>query len=304
MAAQFTDILGRRDLADQCSFVGEYELMDLIHDPDLPPKEIVSSWPNPVLCFCTNPVSLMPVRCMAQRIWGEGNYLLLDWDAAAESAPDLTYWPYFFLEQRRSVRRVMTPRRYRVSMLSGQAREHRLALWSAVRDLISQQDIVVINSFGLANLDLDIRDLPRVPWSNHSHGIDHDQDRDTVNDTTSIAHPAYRACVNITAETRITPAEIFVTEKTWKALQAGCLCWHWPGSGHAKYLAQLGFHTWFDQQDLINSARQLFARDDLWQLYHDNLDFVQEDIDLFWSDHLVHRVTQPAITALESWLDR
>lgn len=298
------------DPATRFDFVGEHEILPLLHDPGNSEHlaRLLRSRKNPVLCLCTNAVPVSSLVKIAQDIWGEGGFFTLDWDAGSPATADRAAWPFFLIEQRHMSRKDTLSRCYRISMLCGRARAHRLDLWLAVRDLIVPQDMVVMNSFGLAHLAYDLPPACDLPWSNHPGHIDYVNRQHLVNvdDTAGTVHPAFRACVNITAESSGSDPGIFITEKTWKSLQSGCMTWHWPGSGIGRYLGDLGFVNWFDNHDRAPElcARDLFSRSDIWQLYHDNRDLVQQDIELFWSQDLLQHMARPALRSLESWLSR
>ena len=225
---------------------------------------------------------------------------MLVWDVDCALA-DAIYWPYFFLCQRLQTRSIWQDRAHRISMLSGIPRPHRIQLWREIQSCIRPQDVVLINRFSYWSQDTDLgRDLP---WSNHPELIETDQERSlSAMSTVSIDHPAYRACVNLPLETLLWTDQVFVTEKTWKSLVAGCLPWH----GCAKiprYLQQLGFKDWFGEtQSNALSAGDLFGRDDLWDFYHDHLNEIQAAQERFWSDQLVIQQTQAAMARLENWV--
>jgi hypothetical protein len=290
-------ILGRRDLVQALLIIPEHVMID---------AEISGSWDHlrhldrPILNLSTNPIDIAGVRSRAQQIWGPDGYLMLGWDAHS-TAPDLVYWPYFFLTQRLQIRQVWQPRCYRISMLSGIPRPHRIQLWRLIRSHVRPQDMVVVNRFSHWSQDPDLsRDLP---WSNHPAMIESDQERSlTATPTTSIDHPAYLACVNLPVETVWNQDLVFITEKTWKALMSGLMPWH-GYQPMAQYLLQLGFADWFGETGTAAVAvRDLFDREDLWEFYHDHASQVQAAQDRFWSDQLVIQQTQTAIHRLENWV--
>ena len=184
-------------------------------------------------------------------------------------------------------------------MLSGVPRPHRIHLWRSIQSRVRSTDIVVINRFAHWHVD---RDLSQgLPWSNHPELIEPDQERAlTQTPTTSIRHPAYRACVNLPLET--VWHRRFMTEKTWKAVVAGCLPWH-GHAGLASWFRDLGFRDWFGETSGSGTtAQDLFDRDDLWDFYHDNLAAVYQAQDHFWSQDLLIQQTESAVDRLENWL--
>lgn len=296
---QLIKILGRGDLAEACNFVSEHALLTL-QQPNAQPDFVqrLREIEKPVLNLSTNPIDVTTMRDFANEIWGPGGFLILGW-AAGQSDHDLVYWPYFLLEQRQEPRRSWLRRQYRISMLSGIPRPHRLEIWQQAKQHIRHDDIVVINRFGNGYRDLDL--VQHLPWSNHPDWIPQDQQCSAVENTASIDHPAYLACVNITAETLPDTHTLFITEKTWKAIAAGCIPWH-GHQGRAAYLGDLGFSDHFDQRQTSPDVASLFCRPDIMEVYHARRQEIAQDIDRFWSDHLVNTVTEQAIAGLENWI--
>ena len=290
---------GRADLARTVTIIQEHDFLD--PDVFLQAKDSLQHVRHPVLWACTNPMDIDAVMVRCEEVWGSGGFFVLDWDAAQRSTADRAYWPCFLIEQRLNARQPPRSRQHRISMLSGRPRSHRLDLWCHIRDLVRAEDVVVINAFGLDHCCFDHPALADLPWSNHPDFLGESQDRPLCTNTTAIDHPAFRACVNITAETLGPGPEVFITEKTWKALAAGCMLWHWGCDGAAHYLADLGFRDWFSQ---TTSARDLFERNDVWDFYHANQHEVMQQLDLFWSSHLLRSLTQPALQRLDLWLAR
>ncbi len=292
-----TQILHRPDLALGCFVVPEHCIMQAMQSGDLGDLPLIS---GPVLNVSTNPINTPHIREFAQEIWGLDGYLMLGWDASQRAA-DLVYWPYFFLEQRRQPRRPWQPRKHRISMLSGVPRPHRIHLWQQIRDHVTAADMVVVNRFASWLVDSDLSE--QLPWSNHPELIEPDQNRAlTSAPTTSMDHPAYLACVNVTAETVPDPDQIFVTEKTWKAIAAGCMPWH----GHAAragYLAEMGFEDWFQesQPDPLHIS-DLLCRDNIERYYHDHLEAVMAAENRFWSHNQALQQTQEAQMRLQNWI--
>lgn len=295
--------LGRQDLIHRITLIEEHNFLDPERFREAVPR--LKQIPNPVLWTCTNPLDVDAVVARAEQVWGPDGFFVMHWDAASSLRFNSTPWPCFLIEQRLNQRLPTESRQHRISMLSGRVRQHRIDFWCNVRDLIRHDDVVVINQFGLNRCGFDHPALADLPWSNRSDYIDEDQTRPVCTNTASIQHPAFRACVNITAETLGSEPGVFITEKTWKALAAGCMTWHFGCSGAAKYLADLGFHDWFGQAgEHEPSARALFARDDIYDFYQTNLDGVERDTEFFWSQELLRSVTDTALARLESWLDR
>jgi len=290
--------LGRHDLAQQITLIEEHDFLDSSRFQEAIPR--LQHVKNPVLWTCTNPLNVDAVMARAEQIWGADNFFIMHWDAASQPRFNVTHWPCFLIEQRLNKRLPVEPRQHRISMLSGRVRQHRIDFWCNIRHLIRDDDVVVINKFGLDRCGFDHPALIDLPWSNSQHFIDEDQSRPVCTNTASIQHPAFRACVNITAETLGADPGLFVTEKTWKALAAGCMTWHFGCGGAAGYLKQMGFCDWFAQ----TSAQELFSRDDIYDYHRENIMRIDQDVELFWSQDLLRSTTDRALAALEIWLDR
>lgn len=297
------ELIGRRDLASYATFLEERWIIDGNHGQE----STLSQISNPILCLCSNPVDIDAAVSRARKIWAPDDFFVLTWDANAADQTQTAYWPYFFLEQRRQLRSAWRPRQHRISMLSGQVRPHRVRAWLSVRDLIRTDDVVVINSFGLEHVDLD--DLAHLaaalPWANIPVFLDQAQYLCAAINTAGLEHPAFAACVNVTGESLGSDSGLFVTEKTWKSLAAGCLPLHTGCAGMAEYLQTLGFQNWFGNIGTdYQAVRDVFMRDDIWDFYHANQSRVQQDLQRFWSTDLVSALTDATLTKLEYWLSR
>jgi hypothetical protein len=299
-------LVGSGDLAKEICFLDEHHWTPTLAGQCEPPGPVdqLRAVSRPVLCACTNVWDIDAVRRWAQEIWGVQGYFLLHWDAGSVPDSNQGHWPYFYLEQRRALRPVLMPRRHRVSMLSGQVRRHRLDVWLAAKPWVQARDVVVINRFGADYSDVDPELLCQLPWSHPGGQVYPDQTVAAVHDTTAINHPAYLACANVTGESLGPGSGVFVTEKTWKAIQAGCQPLHTGCSGMTQYLTALGFHAWFPYTGSdAQRAMALFQASDLEQHWQRSRSQIQQDIDLFWSDDLVHGLTRPTVRALEKWLE-
>lgn len=295
--------LERQDLAHRITLVEEHDFLDPGRFQEALPR--LKQLRNPVLWACTNPLDIDAVVSRAEQVWAPGEFFVMHWDAASLPQFNSTPWPCFLINQRLNQRQPTEPRQHRIGMLSGRVRRHRIDFWCGIRDLVRDDDVVVINQFGLNQCGVDHPALIDLPWSNCQDYIDEDQSRSACTNTVSIQHPAFRACVNITAETLGYKSGVFITEKTWKAMAAGCMTWHFGCRDAAEYLASLGFRDWFGQAGKHQpSSRELFARNDIYDFYHTNLFDIERDLEFFWSQDLLRSITNDALARLESWLDR
>jgi hypothetical protein len=300
-----------QDLVERCTFIGENEFLPSIDSAELGQliTDLTSPGTQPVLCLDTNPHDVDSVVSKVAQHLGRKKFFVLQWDADRASSEFEAYWPSCFLDQRMMPRRPVAARQYRISMLSGWLRPHRLKAFVAVQNLIHSNDVVVINRIGA-----DVVSLPsnlaalvsQLPWSNRNIDFDQDQNGPAAHDH-GLKHAAYRACVNVTNETLGPKAGVLVSEKTWKALRAGCMLFHYGCVGIDRYLHKLGFSSWhtqsLDWHQQLQDLGTLFARQDLSDEWHQHYHKLQQDIDFFYSDHLLEIMTNDAVYRLQSWLD-
>jgi len=278
----------------------------------------------PVLCFDSNPIQIEQYISNLSQFYDINNVFVLVWDAdPAKVLPaNYAYWPAFLLNQRIENTTIfkIRPRQYRISFLSGLVRYHRLKLWITIKCLTTPRDVVVVNAICPSNFQTTIlpgsetdaeivkQQLNLLPWSNRNEYIDQDQKGWSTNNSGLINHPAYLACVNITGESWYHGQNIFVTEKTWKAYRAGCLVVNYGAERMSEYLKQLGFAIW-EQYDTVGNIQQrlslideLFRRDDIEELHHQNLNMIQHNLNLFHSKKLVQSLCSPAVEKLKNWV--
>jgi hypothetical protein len=252
------------------------------------------------------------------------NVFVLIWNAdPVKVLPfNYAYWPTFLLNQRIENPKVLEiqPRQHRISFLSGMMRYHRLRLWLEVHCLARPEDVVVVNAIGSLNFNTTIlsgyesdaeivkQQFNLLPWANKQEYIDQDQAGWSINNNGSTEHPAYLSCINITGESWYHSQNIFVTEKTWKAYRAGCLVVNYGAENITKYLKQLGFAIWeeYDTTDnmqlRLTLINELFRRGDIEELYRQNFDMIQHNLNLFQNDALAHSICRPAVEKLKNWV--
>lgn len=310
MVQQLTQV-PNQDLADRCTFIGENEFLPLIDSANLRSviADLTRPGTQPVLCLDTNPHDVDSIKSRVAKYLGLENFFVLQWNANKASSVLEAYWPSCFLDQRLMPRRSLEHRQHRISMLSGWLRPHRLKAFVAVQNLIDSRDVVVINRIGadVVSMPRDLESLlPQLPWTNRNIDFDQDQNGPAAHDH-DLHHAAYRACVNVTNETLGPVSGLLVSEKTWKALRAGCMLFHYGCVGIDRYLGQLGFCSWhtqspdWDQQ--LQDLGNLFARQDLHDEWRHNHHRLQQDIELFYSDHLLAIMTNDSVRRIQSWLD-
>ena len=315
-ASKILASMSRPDLAQHTTWLHENEFMSVCLDSQGSRDRLrrhvldqVVPGTRPVLCMDGNPFDIDRVMARINVSFDPPEVFVLHWDATRPPSRNTAYWPIFFLDQRLSRLPPTQTRQSRISMLSGRMRSHRLRAFQSVRPYIQPTDVIVVNRIGAGfpPLDPDVADLENeLPFATQLEYIDHDQDSIGTHDHNIIAHPAYRACVNVTAETLGPTAGIFVTEKTWKAIRAECLPYHFGCLGIPQYLEDLGFLPWMSQgrtwQDQLQDLVLLFQRRDLPEVWHESRNITQHNLALFQSRELHDILTQPALRQIDTWL--
>ena len=278
----------------------------------------------PVLCFESNPVIFEQYMSGLSQFYDTSNVFVFVWDADPVKVlpTNYAYWPTFLLNQRieNPVIYKIQPRRHRISFLSGLMRYHRLKVWTEVHCLTRPEDVVVVNAICPSNFTTTIlsgfeadaeiikQQFNLLPWTNRKEYIDQDQTGWSINQNGAIDHPAYLSCINITGESWYHNQNIFVTEKTWKAYRAGCLVVNYGAERMSSYLRELGFEIW-DQYDTggnmqqsLDLIKELFQRDDIEELYRQNSDIIQHNLNLFHNNALARLLSRSAIEKLKNWV--
>jgi hypothetical protein len=113
--------------------------------------------------------------------------------------------------------------------------------------------------------------------------------------------------VNINGETSETD-QVLLSEKTWKAYRSGCLVVNYGPEQATQTLKDLGFEIWdeFDQvgsyDHKANLIIKLMERDDISDLYQQNLDMVKHNVSWFYNPTAIRQVTEMAVLKLENLL--
>lgn len=196
------------------------------------------------------------------------------------------------------------PKSKRIGFLSGVPRQHRINLFRKIKPLISDQDVVVINTFSSSIVNTDAEWLVDLPWTNNSEYFDTPQTASEARDQAHNHHIAYRACVNITGETLGTGNMVLPSEKTWKAYKSGCLVVNYGTQQMPDWLRSVGIEIWqdFDQsqpyQQKIALIQQLFQQQDLFEIYQKNKSMVDYNKNLVMSKPFVSKLASMAINKL------
>jgi hypothetical protein len=268
----------------------------------------------PVICLDSNPFENLNQLAATLENSTSIPFFILGCDSCpgAYHHPNVDLWPFWLLQQQteKNYQSRVNPQ-YRISFLSGVPKNHRLKLFDKIRRCITDQDIVIINRLSfdtVMNPDL-VSILNILPWTNHKHLLDIPLGDTFIKDFSSNCHPAYSACVNITAESVSYRLENnhnydslhFITEKTWKAYRSGCLVINYGIDSLPSTLAHYGFRIWNDY-DICGSIDQkiqhiveLFQRSDVFNMYQAHSADIAFNQQLVNSRQLVEKMTTPTV---------
>lgn len=274
----------------------------------------------PVLGLDTNPWNTPKFLEELDRHIDTDKYFVLLPDYRGCSRVNAGHWPFFLLMQQLEKNyQLNQPKTRRISFLSGVLRFYRFYLFEQIRPYITDQDVVVINKFSSNHfvntipremrVKIDIEKiLNKLPWANDQTLFDNPPDSNSAVMAHSNNHPAFSACVNITGETGIGESIPFISEKTWKAYRSGCLVVNYGFETLPDYLLSLGIQIWseFDRcesiESKINTIVELFQRDDIEQLYAENLNLVKHNQDLITDINFAKKLAAPALHKIQSML--
>lgn len=321
---QLFEYLGYNKISDQLVFV---------HESTINPNETDVVTAANILNQYRKETNRLPVLSLDSNLWDTQNFLheldkhidhnqyfVLLSDYNDHSRTNAGHWPFFLLAQQLETNhQVNRPKNRRISFLSGTMRFYRYELFSRIQSHIRHNDVVVINKFSPNHF---INTIPRgmgsqinvdevlkkLPWANDQTFLDTPQDNNCAASTQSNDHPAFSACVNITGESGVGEKLPFISEKTWKAYRSGCLVINYGPEDLPNYLSSLGVQTWkdFDRSESveskINTIVELFQRDDIEQLYADNLEIVKHNQNLIVDINFAKKITDPILAKIDSLL--
>jgi hypothetical protein len=213
------------------------------------------------------------------------------------------------------------PRQHRISMLSGSMRYHRLLLYRAVKPEIKSNDVVVINRIGdfARSVPYDCLTPTEIhqweqelPYASREEFFDYPvkgpvTSWNCVPNCGENTHTAFSAMVNITNET-VDNSQCLLSEKTWKAYKSGCLVVNYGVTGACDFLKHQGFWIWdeYDTSDHYSQRTkkltELFARDDIAQVYSQYQDNIAHNQQLVTSIDFAKKLAQPAVQKLNNML--
>lgn len=325
------DHLGLSQIGDRLVFLRDHQVrLNLGPDRarDLIQQARQATGRLPVLCLDGNPCAVLQQASALAQVCDPAEYFIFTGDLRPEfsTLPNLAGWPsWMIIQQLDDDRCRFRAREYRVSMMSGSMRYHRILLWRSVRDVIQPQDVVVINRMGdfaasVPGGALTAEEISQweqeLPWANDLMHVDHP---DWHAGTTwnlppnqgNNWHAAFAACVNVTNETGpVNDSEdlCFLSEKTWKALRSHCLVVNYGAPGARDFLRSQGIGIWdLDTDDhaylsKISHIRGIFQRDDIWDQYQANRDMTNHNRDLVMSKKFALKLAAQALQKLEAWI--
>lgn len=324
--------LGMESVAQNLVFITDSDLA--LHQGAEQARDIILSARRntgrlPVLCLDLNPCDSSRYMALLDTVIDSREYFVLDPDIRSDRSPrpNQAPWPsWLIMQQIADSGQEPVPREYRISMLSGSMRYHRLCLWRAVRDLIRPDDVVVMNRMGdfAASLPWNLEDRDNVeqwqqdlPWTNDQRHADHPEWGPNTSwqlppDQGGIQHAAFRACVNITNETgppwQGPDDQCLLSEKTWKAYRSGCLVVNYGAPGAAEFLASQGLEIWQpwdsggSQEDYRHRLCELWQQDDIWQQWHLQAGARRHNRDLVLSRDWALGLTQDFLLKIQEWI--
>lgn len=321
------EYVGQKNLADRLVFLHE-SWLNFDDEYQLLADQIKSAADKskrfPVLCLSSNYHHCDLVKQALDQQLGNENYFVLTSDPQHNTDKNTAVWPQFLITMHQFPNfQINQSKNYRISYLSGGVKIHRLQLWEAIKDHVTDQDIVIVNKFSVENFEntfdhtkISLQQarqwleqwLKDLPWSNCQDLIDNlDQTISHSANSWDNDHLAYNACVNITSET-LTDNRVLITEKTWKAYRSGCLVVNYGPTQIPKYLEQMGFAVWKEYDacvpytDKIECIKELFNRNDIFDLYHSLGEMTQHNQQLVSNMNFIKSQTLDAVEKLQALL--
>jgi hypothetical protein len=282
----------------------------------------------PVLCLDANPCDVRRHIHSINQHCDPSEYFVFSPDIRPDRSPEvnLAAWPSWLIMQQLGIDAHRDrPRQHRISMLSGSMRYHRLLLYRSVRDVIQDQDVVVINRMGDFPVSVPAGTLSteeiwqwedELPWTNRAEFVDHPEWGNCTSwqlppDQGGNNHAAFAACVNITNETGPVNGDAhlcLLSEKTWKAYRSRCLVVNYGAPGARDFLSSVGLGIWsLDTQDhdypaKIPDIRKIFQRDDIWDQYRIHHDMVDHNRDLVMSRDFALKLAQQFLEKIQAFI--
>ena len=315
------EYLGQKALADRLVFFYDGHLL-LNRGPEPAVKiireAVAETGRFPVLCLDGNPHPFAQYYSELLQHLDPDSFFCFHPDIRPEvsTRPNVAPWPSWpYVQRLLKNEQQDRPKTRRISWLSGSSRYHRIKLLNDIRPYITDQDVVVVNKIGDFFNSIPYGELKPsqarqwwydLPYANKKEFYDYTGAGNTPPEGQHLnSHPAFEACVNITGETCDTD-QVLLSEKTWKAYRSGCLVINFGPPGTTDALRNLGFAIWDDydktgtHEHKTQLIIELMKRDDVEQLYQQNLPMVQHNLALYNSDAFLKNFAQMAIEKLEN----
>lgn len=263
----------------------------------------------PVLTLDSNPYDVDAYCLKLDQYLDRSEYFVFHSDIRPEQSiqSNQAPWPSWLLFQHHTEDHQTFNKQYRISFLSGVPRQHRIALFQAIKPFVQNNDVVVVNRFQAESVGSQLC-LDQLPWASNESYIDTPQTEPTAHNQTSNSHPAYNACVNITGETLGHGKQVLPSEKTWKAYRSGCLVINYGVVDMVSTLRNFGLWIWedydadVDSTSKIQTCIELFQRDDIADIYHTHLDMIRYNKELVMSQHFCLKLADTAKQKLSAMI--
>jgi hypothetical protein len=315
--------LGLTSLSDRIVFIDDAVLR--LHTGPSQAVEIINEAVKktgrfPVLCLDGNPHPVEQYHDELCQFFDPADFFIFHADIRKEVSvqSNVAPWPsWLFYQQQTKNYQKNHHKTYRISLLSGSSRYHRIKLFYDIRPYITDQDVIVINKIGDFFDSIPSGKLQHsqanqwwndLPYANCKEFYDYTGTGNVSPENMNHnSHPAYQACVNITGET-VADQQVLLSEKTWKAYQSGCLVINFGPAESTNALKSFGFEIWdqFDQpvsrEHKTNLIIELMKRNDIEHLYQQNLPMIKHNTELFQSQLLLRKIADPAIEKLTNLL--
>lgn len=327
--------LGYKKLADKFAFIRDDYVFDTLYEKSeeyfiRKIEECIKRTKRiPIFCLDNNLFDVFYVNSILKKFLDNKKFFILTYDANMLDSdnPNIGYWPYFLIRQYlQNTLRLgeipnTPPKRYRLSFLSGVARYHRLLLAEILKPQFTSEDIVIINDYNkhayVDTIPQHVSDsskmreyanklVERIPWEMGNHHYDGNRKCNGIEMPWDMTHSAYKSAVNITGETSYCECETFITEKTWKAYQSGCLVINYGPKNLPTVLGKMGIEIVKEIDpplyflDKISFLQDCFDRNEIWDLYNDNKKIIDYNTNLINSNTFLSSLVSLTIEKLSN----
>lgn len=306
------DYLGLENLAQHLVFIHDSQLQ-IYQDNIQADIELIRQCRQhthrlPVLTLDSNPYDVADYRNKLNQYLDPDQYFIFHSDIRESQSiwSNTAPWPSWLVYQHfLPDNQAQKPKKHRISFLSGIPRAHRMELYHSIKPFVSEQDVVVINSFQKDTVDTPKNLLHNIPWANNIQWFDNEQTEFNVRNDAHNDHPAYSACVNITGETLGTGNQVLPSEKTWKAYKSRCLVVNYGVEYMPRWLESVGIEIWkefdkaVDYRQKIQLIQDLFKSESVFDFYNQNLDMIEHNHATVMSKQFLEKLAKPAVEKLQ-----